>query len=148
MKVLATVTTENIQESYELLVILRNVKFDDSGCWLWTGWLDKDGYAYSQIPNTRKKARTHRQVYQRLVGAIPDEMVLHHTCRVRNCVNPDHLVIMTNEENVRLGWSWQASKTHCKHGHKFTPENTYRSKIGGRICKMCALHRNRRKIAV
>lgn len=39
----------------------------------------------------------------------------------------------------------RASKTHCKHGHEFTPENTHTNKNGWRYCKRCACDRACRK---
>jgi hypothetical protein len=48
------------------------------------------------------------------------------------------LEAVTNRENMLRGvgvCALNARKTHCKHGHEFTPENTYRVKNGGRACK-------------
>lgn len=42
--------------------------------------------------------------------------------------------------------SWQSQKTHCKHGHEFTPENTYVNTVSGcRQCRACAKARRKRK---
>lgn len=45
--------------------------------------------------------RAHRVVYESLVGPIPAGLELDHTCRVRRCVNPDHLEPVTHAENQR-----------------------------------------------
>lgn len=43
--------------------------------------------------------RAHRLSYEKFVGVIPVGMVLRHTCDVKSCVCPDHLVPGTHAEN-------------------------------------------------
>lgn len=90
-----------------------------------------------------KTVLVHCYVWERLVGPIPDGMVIDHQCRNRACCNIDHLRVVTPKQNVTeniVGCNWQlnAAKTHCKRVHEFTPENT-RSQNGGRgrFCKTC-----------
>jgi hypothetical protein len=104
-------------------------------CWLWTGSLDRKGYGTWTRAN-KLKVRAHRFAYQLVVGTIPDGLDLDHLCRVRNCVNPAHLEPVTRKENLRRGISGNGSKTHCKRGHEFTPENTYKT-ANGRGCVAC-----------
>ena len=67
-------------------------------CWEWVGQRDRNGYGrYNSY-------LAHRQVWESLVGPIPDGLVLDHLCRVRHCVNPDHLDPVTPEENNRRGF--------------------------------------------
>jgi hypothetical protein len=68
-----------------------------SGCWLWQGYLNADGYG------SLGHRAAHRLYYERHVGAIPPGLTLDHTCGVRSCVNPDHLEPVTQGENVRRG---------------------------------------------
>jgi hypothetical protein len=50
---------------------------------------------------------------------------------------------------LRNGRNKNANKTHCKHGHEYTPENTYRQgKRGGRFCRECHLSRRRNGVGV
>lgn len=109
-----------------------------SGCWIWTKSVDRKGYANSSDSSfaTRK---AHILLYMHLVGPIAEGLQLDHLCRVRCCVNPAHLEPVTLAENVRRGKAGihQKSKTHCKNGHEFTPENTRLDAFGWRICLGC-----------
>lgn len=88
----------------------------------------------------------HRMAYEELVGPIADGLQIDHLCRVRCCVNPAHLEPVTQAENIRRGVSPTAAnrrKTHCKHGHEFTTENT-RLVPEGRICRRCDVAKTQR----
>lgn len=69
----------------------------NSGCWLWAGADNGDGYGKF------RGEYAHRLSYKRHKGPIPDGMHLDHLCRVPCCVNPDHLEPVTNKENARRG---------------------------------------------
>jgi hypothetical protein len=72
--------------------------------------------------------------YELAYGAIPDGLQLHHTCGVRLCVNPSHLIALTVEAHARRPFDETA---RCKQGHLRTPENTYVSPSGVRSCRLC-----------
>ena len=113
----------------------------DSGCWLWTGSIKPDGYG--QLTFGSKSVGAHRLSYMVFIGDIPESLTIDHLCRIRNCVNPEHLEAVSMRENQLRGTSpmaHHARKTHCKRGHEFTPENTYArdpNGYGGRECKAC-----------
>lgn len=99
-------------------------------CWLWSGALTSEGYASFKADG---QPNGHRWAYQHFVGAIPAGLYIDHLCRVRHCVNPDHLEAVTNAENIRRGESrlnsakYAATLTHCPQGHEKTEANVYRS---------------------
>jgi HNH endonuclease len=68
-------------------------------CWLWTGAKNPAGYATFRVG--RVQAGAHRWAWQWAKGAIPEGMELHHSCHVRHCVNPAHLVMMTRKQNLQ-----------------------------------------------
>lgn len=109
-----------------------------SGCWHWTGRLDR---GYGTLNFSYRKTRAHRISYLLAYGSVAEGMVLDHLCRNRKCVNPDHLEAVSNKENILRGQAPSAQnklKTHCKRGHELSGDNLIVAK-GGKIraCRAC-----------
>lgn len=125
--------------------IRSRVIVDDNGCWLYQGCRNDHGYARVRGPQFRredgspvqKNYRGHRVMYEALVGPVPEGLVIDHLCRVRHCVNPEHLEPVTRKENLRRGRNHNRDKTHCLKGHPFDEENTYQRSSGRRGCRAC-----------
>jgi hypothetical protein len=118
-----------------------------SGCWLWQAHINYLGYG--AMRKDSQMVGAHRVSYEIFKGPIPHGHEIDHLCRVRNCVNPNHLEAVTKRENISRseGVSVQnARKTFCKYGHELTEENVYHRK-DGRQCKICRRQTdlNRRK---
>lgn len=108
------------------------------GCWLWTGSIDRYGYGRGYATHLRTD-KAHRLVYILIKGEIPPGLQLDHLCRVRHCVNPDHLEPVTARTNSLRGNTIPARRveqTHCIHGHPFDEINTYIVR-GNRTCRAC-----------
>ena len=74
------------------------------GCWLWTGSRNNNGYGRFRLSRFGKRQRTvlaHRFAYEQVNGPIPDGLVVDHTCHNRHCVNPNHLRLVTNQDNCQ-----------------------------------------------
>lgn len=115
----------------------------NSGCWLWVGAFSNGYGSFSLGGRTGRRYGAHRVAYEFLVGPIPAGLQIDHLCRVRNCVNPDHMEPVTSRENTRRGEAGKATgrlnraKSHCPQGHPFSGENLYETKSGGRACIAC-----------
>jgi hypothetical protein len=115
------------------------------GCWVWKGAVLANGYG--KVTVDYKTKLVHRFLYEAMVGPIPFRYQIDHLCKNRLCVNPAHLEAVparVNNARSTSPSSQNAAKTHCKHGHEFTPENIYvpAKRPNRRYCRACLKGRN------
>jgi hypothetical protein len=82
----------------ERLLLKTDVSPD--GCWLWRGGDNGRGYGVMGLRDPRRTTYVHRVMYELAKGPILEGYEVAHTCDVRNCVRPSHLVLMTHAGNV------------------------------------------------
>jgi hypothetical protein len=108
-------------------------------CWEWAGARLPTGYGQFFIDGHVRRA--HRIAFERERGSIPQGMVLDHVCRNPPCVNPYHLDIVTQRENILRGEAPAAKNARakmCIRGHDLTDTAiTYNSPSGRRSCRLC-----------
>ncbi len=136
--------------------LISRIQVTPDGCWEWTGSCDPDGYA--RISFERKNCKASRVMWLAIHGVIPNLFVLH-TCDNPPCINPWHLFLGTNQDNIRDAanknrlWIQQpdsravgvpainAAKTHCLRGHLLGLRDPSRKQ---RRCGVCVfIHRKR-----
>lgn len=69
-----------------------------SACWFWTGCKSPEGYGRIRVDGVTKYA--HRIAWESQYGPIPKGLMIDHQCRVRHCVNPAHLKVVSNKQNA------------------------------------------------
>ena len=131
----------------ELARLNRNITTDPTGCWLWTGQLNSNGYAWGARGPGHTRRVIHRILWEHYKNQeVPEGMQLDHLCRVRNCVNPEHFEVVTPSQNTKRQDHAERRKTHCPKGHEYSEQNTRITKEGKRVCRQC--DRDRRKSSV
>ncbi len=122
-------------------------------CWLWTGARHYKGYGeFVVLPRRKMKAS---QVSWILANAadIPPGLLACHSCDNPPCVNPAHLFLGTNHENILDSVAkGRRAKTRawalfCVHGHRRSASNIYIRKEGHIQCKECTRQSGRRRYA-
>ncbi|KKL48214.1 hypothetical protein LCGC14_2327750 [marine sediment metagenome] len=124
---------------------------DPSGCWLWHAGVTSSGYGAMYVSGKMELA--HRIQWELINGNAPGELFVCHHCDVPRCVNPNHLFLGTQKDNIqdmvkkgrRSHLIWTKNNTHCKHGHLFDEKNTRwvteksdtHNDCTYRACKLC-----------
>lgn len=143
---MATKVRRGAYTKSSLVRLLRDVRFDDSGCWIWTGPVDHEGYG--RIYHLGKRVRAHRLSHQLFVGELAPGLVVDHVCRNKACVNPEHLELVSQAENVKRSLCPEKNGTTrgkykkrptCYRGH--LKEWDYKAEIY-RPCRECQKIRN------
>lgn len=141
----------------ELIRFWQKVKKTDN-CWIWTSSKTNSGYGlFSRGLYGTKKVYAHRLSWEIHNGSLPGKLFVCHKCDNPPCINPEHLFLGTNSDNIRDCFAkgrgnktlmnYQKSKTHCSKGHEFNKENTriYDKNPTHRKCKQCSRDRSLRR---
>ena len=116
-------------------------KVDKSGdCWIWTAYKRPDGYGQFGFEGTQHKA--HRVSWVLANGTIPEGLHVLHRCDVRECVNPEHLFLGTNTDNMRDMIEKGRQSKGLKHRAKCAPPRT--ATIQSRFRGVC-WHKQKKK---
>lgn len=142
----------NPQERIKAKLLALHVPEPNTGCWLWLGAHDKDGYG--KVSASREiSGRAHRFSWEIFKGEIPGGKWVLHKCDTSACINPEHLFLGSARDNnldmVFKKRHVNTRKTKCNKGHMFSPDNLVNLSKGRqeRICKICAREKTRARLA-
>lgn len=124
----------------------------NSGCWIWTASLCADGYGKARNSSFPSETLAHRLSWLYYKGSLPRFMEIDHKCRVRCCVNPSHMEVVSHAVNVLRGIRSperhrNGRKTHCKRGHELSGENLYIDRYTAKTTRQCRTCRALRQAA-
>jgi transcriptional regulator with XRE-family HTH domain len=88
--------------------LAEKISVDANGCWIWRGRIN--GFGYGEIKYRERRLKAHRVSYEHHIGPIPDGLDLDHLCRVRPCINPEHLEPVTRRENIQRSYEARGFK--------------------------------------
>ena len=125
-------------------------------CWLWTGAKSPSGYGCVTrwVEGRNVTTQAHRRAWELVNGSIPSGFEVDHLCRTRACVNPEHLELVSHQDNVARGRpaigkaTRNGRKTVCSRGHQLSGANlaVHIDRHTGhrrRICRTCRKDRAR-----
>ncbi len=118
------------------------------------GALNSEGYGYvrTYVNGQPLRQMAHRIAWEQAHGPIPEGLELDHLCRVRDCVNPDHLEPVTPSVNMERAWQHREGyrPPACPRGHIYDDANTITYQRPGRAtadraCRTCERARDAKR---
>lgn len=126
----------NPQEALHSARFWSRVNVGNAGdCWPWSGSTNANGYGVFA------GEKAHRVAYQQFNGEIPEGMIVMHRCDNPSCVNPSHLAMGTQADNVRD--CIEKGRRNDLRGHlhpraRFTPDQIRAIRTSGKMGKELA----------
>ena len=141
------------ESTWRFWVKIEIPKNKNDSCWTWVAC---KGHGYGCFNYNGKRFRAHRFMYKIFYGGIPNGANVLHKCDNKSCVNPKHLFLGSQKDNIQDGINKgrlpQCTPgpriTHCHNGHELTKENSiipfFRPNgLNSRKCRKCQNELNR-----
>jgi hypothetical protein len=113
-----------------------SMPISECGCYAWLG---SHSRGYAKVRYTEDGVRKNARVARFLCDPVPEGLEVDHLCHQRWCVNPDHLDLVTHQENIRRQRTHRrATVFTCDKGHEYRIR-----KNGTRWCHECKMEYQR-----
>ena len=114
---------------------------DEDACWLWQGYVNRRGYG--RLSHQGESSYAHRVAWELTHDAIPPGMVVRHACDNPPCVNPAHLLLGSQADNMRdkkeRGRSRGAPPGENHPKNKLTEEQVREIRVATGSCREIAI---------
>ena len=90
------------QAEWQAIILKRSEAITETGCWIWMGGVNEQGYGRLSI---RNRIYAHRLSYEAFVGSVEGDLCVLHRCDVPSCVNPAHLFLGDRKMNLQDMWA-------------------------------------------
>ncbi len=100
----------------------RSIRDPETGCLLWTGCRSTNGYGLVGYAGQRLQA--HRAAWIAVHGAITPGLLVCHRCDVRTCIDPAHLFLGTQKENMADKVAKQGHERRTEKGPERRPSKS------------------------
>lgn len=112
----------------------KYVHRNEGGCWNWLGGTSgRPSNRHGVFRATKDRSVPAYKFSWELFNSrtVPVGLELHHTCKNRMCVNPEHLMLVTSTQHHEIE-PRSLPKERCIRGHKLSPDNRV-----SQGCRMC-----------
>lgn len=114
----------------------KQIQIDEAtGCHNWMGTRNHQGYG--QVTWHNRCRVVHRLIWESLFGPVAGNLQIDHICRNRSCCNPEHLRVVTPQENVLASTGPAANAARREACPKCGSAYSLWEKTGNRYCKTC-----------
>ena len=112
-------------------------------CIVWRGAQNTKGYGCYAINGVSHLA--HRLAWEAVHGPLPAGLTIDHLCRVRACVNVEHMELVSVAENIRRQPRRLQVGGQCRNGHQISSDaDLYVRGAGASECRACRASAKRR----
>lgn len=98
--------------------LLIGIEKNENGCWEWKKSLNARGYGQMRVNGQTREL--HKISYRAFKGPVDNGLYVLHKCDNRKCINPDHLYLGTQKDNMRDRFEKERKLKEKQNAQKIT----------------------------